>query len=222
MAYAGSAQYSQADSILTSFIKTHKDDSLRSWAERVLSYVSERRKSDTLNRIPDNAATIPANGAGTATASGSGPIITPAPGTTAPVITAPDNAVDTSSLPAPDDYAYKPNESHYFIFGINKMEPRAMGVKAGISDLNTFRYNTVNLTASVVPLKAGRAMIVVKTFKNAAAARTYLASFRDAKMLVREYQPNEYQTFVISASNYRKLIKDGSFSSYLPFYRDHY
>jgi hypothetical protein len=149
----------------------------------------------------------------------------PAGGNVPPIITAADSngaPVDTSGLPAPADYAYKPNEPHYFVFAINKMEPRAMGVKAGISDLNTFRYNTVNLNASVVPLRAGRVMIVVKTFKNAGAARTYLTSFRDAPTLVREYQPNEYQTFVVSASNYRKLIKDGSFSSYLPFYREHY
>jgi tetratricopeptide (TPR) repeat protein len=228
MAYAGSAQYDQADTILTTFIKTHKDDSLRTWAEQVLSYIAERRKADTLNRKPDNAVNTPASPASasvaTSSPTGSGPATSPITGN-APVITpTPDNTtpVDTTSGPIPDEYSYKANEPHYFVFGINKMEPRVMGVKAGISDLNTFRYNTVNLNASVVPLKAGRAMIVVKTFKNAAAARTYLASFRDAKTLVREYQPNEYQTFVISAANYRKLIKDGGFSSYLPFYRDHY
>jgi hypothetical protein len=102
------------------------------------------------------------------------------------------------------------------------MEPKAMGVKAGVTDLNTFRFSTVKLEASVVALKGNKGMVVVKTFQNAGAARTYLSTFRDTKMLVREYEPNEYQTFIISANNYRKLIADGGIGSYLPFYRSHY
>ncbi len=44
MAYAGSEQYRQADTILNEFIRTHTDDPLKPWAERVLAYVSERKK----------------------------------------------------------------------------------------------------------------------------------------------------------------------------------
>jgi hypothetical protein len=74
----------------------------------------------------------------------------------------------------------------------------------------------------VVPLKAGKGLIVVKTIKNAGAARTYLTGFDATKMLVREFKPEEYQTFIISAANYRKMVHDGSVSSYLPFYRQHF
>ncbi len=210
MAYAGSAQYNQADTILNEFIRTHKDDPLKPWAEDVLKYVGTMRKTDTVVRKPDSTilpASIIAPGAAGSTSS-TLPIITP--------------AVDTSTLPIPADYTYKPNEAHYFVFAFNKVEPKAMGVKAGISDLNKFKFSTVALETTVVPLKAGKGLIVVKRFNNAAAARTYLSAFRDAKTLVREYQPNEYETFVISAPNYRKLTSDGSISSYLPFYRSHY
>lgn len=222
MAYAGSAQYVQADTILSEFIRNHNGDPLKPYAEQVLSYVSERRKADTLNRtlpapeaanpdgnkLPDNIIAALAQ-----KLPGSTPVNNP------PTVAKP---VDTSSLPVPAEYVFKPAEPHYFVFAFNKMEPKAMGVKAGISDLNTFRFGTSNLEATVIPMKAGKGLIVVKTFKNSGAARTYLSSFNDAKMLVREYQANEYQTFVISANNYRKLISDGSISSYLPFYRAHY
>ncbi len=122
----------------------------------------------------------------------------------------------------PAEYTYKPAEAHYFIFAVNKVEQKALGVKAGLSDLNTFRFSSANLETAMLPMKAGRAIVVVKTFKNAGAARTYLAAFNEAKTLVREYNANEYQTFVISAANYRKLVADGGVGSYLPYYRAHY
>jgi hypothetical protein len=102
------------------------------------------------------------------------------------------------------------------------MEPRAMGVKAGLGDLNTFKFASASLETSIEPMAAGKAVVIVRTFKNAAAAKQYLTQFRDAKMLVREYQPNEYQSFIISATNFQKLRADRGVGSYLPFYRSHY
>ena len=218
MAYAGSAQYREADTILSDFIRTHTDDPLKPWAERVLSYVSERRKTDTLKYAPEHGAAGPALPDGL-TAPGLPVTATTPVNAAAPIGTKP---ADTSTAPVPADYVYKPAEPHYFVFAFSKMEAKAMGVKAGVADLNTFRFNSANLEASMVPMKAGKGIIVVKTFKNAGAARTYLASFNDTKMLVREYGAGEYQTFVISAANYRKLANDGSIGSYLPFYRAHY
>jgi hypothetical protein len=258
MAYAGTAQYNEADTILNDFIRNNGSDPLKPWAEQVLSYVSERRKleapktppvtppaapaSGNVNNAPPNVAvntpiTQPAGGPSDPAANNVVPpaintpvnskpaapaSISPLPETLiAPAAPTGTRPVDTSG-PIPAEYAFKATEPHYFVFAFNKVEQKAMGVKAGIADLNTFKFSSVSLDASMVPMKAGKGIIVVKTFKNAGAARTYLSSFRDAKMLVREYQPNEYQTFVISASNYRKLINDGSINSYMPFYRAHY
>ena len=97
-----------------------------------------------------------------------------------------------------------------------------LSVRAGLSDMNTFRYGSLGLETSVVPMKSGRGIIVVKSFKNENPARTYLLSFEAAKTLLREYKPGEYQTFVISASNYRKMIHDGNVVGYLTFFKQHY
>jgi hypothetical protein len=207
MAYAGSAQYVEADTILNTFIRSHAGDPLQPWAEQVLSYVTERRKIDTLK--PAASGGLPPALAASASS----------PSASAPAAGVPPAE---SNLPAPAEYAYKPQEAHYFVFAANAMEPRVMGVKAGLGDLNTFKFSSAGLETGVEPMSAGRAIVVVKSFKNAAAAKQYMAQFRDAKMLVREYQPNEFQTFIISASNYRKLLADGGVGSYLPFYRSKY
>ena len=115
----------------------------------------------------------------------------------------------------------RPQEVHV-LFAANKMEPRVMGVRAGLGDMNTFKYAGQNLDVSVESMNAGRAVVVVKSFKNAAAAKAYVAQFRYAPQLVREFNANKYQTLIISASNFRKLMADRGLGSYLPFYRAHY
>jgi outer membrane protein assembly factor BamD (BamD/ComL family) len=204
MAYAGSAQYIEADTILNGFISSHPGDPLQPWAQQVLNYVTERKKVDTVKATPSEA--LPAS------------IMPPAPATGTPV----KPSVDESTEPAPAEYAYNAREAHYFVFAVNKMETRAMGVKAGIGDLNTFKFGDAKLEVVIEPMPSGKAIIIVKSFKNAAGAKNYMAQFRDAKTLVREYEANEYQTFVISASNFRKLMVDRAIGSYLVFYRGHY
>jgi tetratricopeptide (TPR) repeat protein len=207
MAFAGSAQYKEADTILKDFIRTHQKDALRPWAEQVLSYVTAQKKTDTSLLVPDSTIQTAPRPAGTT------------PTTSLPLGQPP---IDSSTLPPPAEYAYTPTEAHYFIFAVDVMEARAMGVKAGLGDLNTFRYSSDNLDVSLVPLKGGQAMIVVRPFKNIIAARKYLNDVKAAKPLVREYKPDEYEMLIISASNYRKLLHDASLKSYLPFYRARY
>jgi len=214
MAFAGSAQYKQADTILNTFISSHPGDTLVPWAQEVLSFVSTKRKADTLKAaIPDSSNLAVTNPAQVADPMGSS--------TTQNLNTKPNIPVDTTG-PVPTTYTYKPQEPHYFIFLANKMETRVMGVKAGINDLNKFTSSGDGLETDIVPISAGKVMIIVRSFKSAAAAKSYMAMFKAAKTLVREYQPDEFQTLIISARNYRKLAADGVTGSYLDFYRGHY
>jgi tetratricopeptide (TPR) repeat protein len=280
MAYAGSAQYKQADTILNTFISTHSNDPLKPWAETVLSYVKERRKEDSLLHpvipaIPVDTvraaatsgapgavntsgtssaaapASIPAVGtapvpgtvsgttAGTAPAtgtvsaarnsapapaSGSNPGISPSASVSTAGTTSRGNTAipDSNAGPAPAAYSYRAGEPHYFVFAVNAMEPRTMGVKSGLGDFNSMKFGDAHLQAEVVPMQGNKAMVVVKGLKNAAAAKNYLAQFRDTKQLVREYKVNEYQTFLISESNYRKLMEDRNIGPYMTFYRKSY
>lgn len=202
MAYAGSEQWSEADTILSTFIRTHAGDPLQPWAEQVQRYVAAHKAIEPVAPPAATAADVPAIGTGTAAS-------------TRP-------PADPSEGPVPAEYAYHPQEVHYFIFAANKMEPKVMGVRAGLGDLNTFKYPGQKLEVSVEAMNASRAIVVVKQFKNAASAKAYVAAFRYAPQLVREFQPNEYQTLIISESNYRKLMADRGLGSYLPFYRAHY
>jgi tetratricopeptide (TPR) repeat protein len=205
MAYAGSAEYRKADTLLSTFLREHATDSLRPYAEQVLAYVKEKNKADTV------AATVPATLPVPATKPADSSNAVPA-ATTSP----------EDQLPPPAQYKFKAQEVHYFVIAFNKMEPRAMGVKAGLNDMNSLQYSEAHLENSIEPLPGGRALIIVKSFKTLSAARNYLNAFRNVKSLMREFQANEYQLFVISAPNYRKLITDKNLEAYLNFYRSYY
>jgi len=65
-------------------------------------------------------------------------------------------------------------------------------------------------------------MIITRRFGNAAQAKIYMNEFRKASALTREYTAADYQVFIISASNYLKLMADRSVQPYLNFYKTLY
>jgi hypothetical protein len=171
-----------------------------------LRIVGEKIKADTLNKVPDSSIVPSA-------------LLKSVEGTKMPLSPV---SLDSTSYPAPANYTYQASGAHYFIFSVRRMESRVMGVKAGIGDFNHFVSDGDSLTTTLEPLSAGNAMIVVKSFKNAAAAKRYMAAFTAARTLVREYKASEYQIMIISAHNYRKLVSDGQIDPYEAFYKSHY
>lgn len=204
MAHAGAAQYSQADTILKHFLKTYPQDPLKPWAEQILDYVQANRPKDTVKPKADTS--LIANN-------------TPNTKSKLPLGQPP---IDTSALPVPTSYTYRPSEPHYFAIVFEKMDPRAMGIKAGLADLNSFRHSDEKLEVQIMPLKSGKAIVVVQAFKNIIAARKYMNEVLSAKQVFREFKPDEYEPFIISDSNYRKLLQDASTNDYMPFYKSKY
>jgi tetratricopeptide (TPR) repeat protein len=213
IAFAGSGNYKQADTLLSEFIRTHPTDSLRSWADNVMKYVQGQKKADTLNRQPTTVQL--------ATTNASAPAITPTPGNM-PVAQSAVPPSSTAMANLPVAYTYKPAEEHYFIFYVKNKDNKAMGLKAGLTDFNTMKYGGAQLTNTMEMLVGNEGMVVVKKFKNAAAAKGYLAEFKKTQILTREFSNGQYQVFVISSSNYLKLTTDRAIQPYLTFYRSKY
>lgn len=212
IALAGEGAYGQADTLLTQFISTNPTDSLRGWAETVMNYIKKNKPAVTAP---------PAAGDSSAAAK-------PLPGS----MPSPAGAMSTDSLsaaannaasqPVPATYTYKPKEPHYFMFLFNKMESKAMGVKAGISDFNTFKFSNQNLTSNLQMLQPAQGVIIVKQFASATHAKIYANAVRASKEIFREYNPEEYQLVIISADNFRKLEADKDVQPYLKFFKSVY
>ncbi len=211
IAFAGSGNYKQADTLLTDFIRTHPSDSLRSWADNVMRYVQDQEKLDTVK-----PAAIPVT------------VVAPSP--LNPAIAAPASAntvnspaaTPSAALVQPVAYSYKPNDEHYFIFYVKNKDSKAMGVKAGLTDFNTLKFGGAQLTNSFEMLAGTEGVIVVRKFNNAAKAKAYLAEFRKTPVLMREFSPGQYQAVIISSANYLKLSADKAIQPYLNFYISKY
>ena len=204
IALVGVGNYNQADTLLTEFISNKPSDSLRSWADAVLSYIKKNRPVDTATADSSKSVTttpiVPA-----------GQPVIPTPSVLEP---------DASAIPA--TYSYKPSSEHHFVFVFNKMESRTMGVKAGLADFNTFNFNSQNLSVSINMLKPDFGIILVKTFPSASHAKIYMNAVRANKLLLKEFKPEEYQLMLISADNLKKLHKDKDADAYMKFYKANY
>ena len=228
IAYAGSGNYKQADTLLNEFVRVHPTDSLRSWADNVLKYVQALKKADTLNRPtlpvdstrrgPASAGTPPPPAQPVNSTVGNAP-----PGTNAPGSGNVLHTIDSLKAIAPAAYTYKASEEHYFVFYFKQMSTKVMGVKAGLGDFNTLKFGAQNLTSNLEMLQRGsEGMVISKRFSNASQAKIYMNEFRKAGALTREFAAADYEIFIISASNYLKLLADRNIQPYLTFYKGKY
>ena len=210
-ALAGSNEYKAADTLLKDFIKTNTSDSLHDWAEAVLKYINRNKPQeikpvvmpgDTTKKMANNIPPMPVD-----SAKNNMPNANPA------------NAV---KLSPPDKFTYKPTDEHYCIFVFPGYEARSMGVKAALTDFNTFKYSKSNLTVTIDMLNVGSGVLTVKKFANAAEATSYMNALKATAQIFREYKPGEYKILVISSINYLKLLADKSDGPYAHFYFENY
>lgn len=229
IALAGIGNFEQADTLLTEFVTTKPTDSLRNWADAVLSYVKKNK--------PVPSAKLDSLGATAAVPAGGGtPGATTSPGKAgAPTTVGASTALDTASAAnaptspkvsgagnIPASYTYKAGGEHFFMFYFKKLESKTMGVKAGLTDFNTFSFSSQKLSVNLEMLKEDLGFVVVKSFPSASHARIYLNAVRAQKQLFKEFKPEEFQLLLISTDNLKKLAVDKDLDAYLKFYKANY
>lgn len=219
---AGSGKYNQADTLINAFLMANPPDSLKSWAESVRQFVLKNKPATP---VPADTAAGKANATGTGTAANTGTTgNTTNAGNTSTAEPTPEGTITPVPVPAdaPEQYTYRPAEEHYFVFAFPKMEQKAMGVKAGLTDFNSFKFTGQNLKSTIDMLSAQQGLLVTRSFKSSAQAKIYQNVFRQTPQLTREYKAGDYEVFIISANNYKKLLKDRSVAAYLTFYKANY
>lgn len=218
IALVGSGNYNRADTMLHDFISSHPSDSLRIWAETTLDYIKKNRPVTP----PAAAAATPVDSTGKALKPAAAAAAASATKDELVTDLATDAAGGQKDLPVPLAFSYKPGEEHYVIFSFATMEKRAMGVKAGMTDFNTFRFGGQGLNTTISRINDNQGIITTKQFKNASQAKVYMNSLRSTGQLFREYKSGEYNIFLISASNYLKMMADKNLQPYMNFYKTNY
>ncbi len=210
-ALAGAADFDQADTIISAFIKEQPSDSLLSWAQTIKEYITRNRPA------PDTLQADSLKAAGTDTLS-SGRNLRDMNDSLAAGRDIKGKAEDN----IPETYTYNPREPHYFLFIFPRMETKVMGIRAALTDFNNLQFSDQNLTINLEILKDQRGAVIVQEFGTSVQARNYIRQLKAKPQIFRDYTDDEYQLLIISSKNYRKLIFDKDIDQYQEFYKTRY
>lgn len=203
-ALAGSEQFDQADSAITTFINNNPADTLIPWAHAIKDYITRNRPAiDSMNtgqldsllpKKSDNAGQDSLN-----------------------------NTNTSAAVEIPNEYTYNPREPHYFMFVFPSMGTKVIAVRAALTDFNNLMFSEQNLSIGLETLNdQGGGAIVIRQFETIAPARNYLRKLQTKREIFREFEENEYYLLIISARNYQKLLHDKDIDTYQQFYKSRY
>lgn len=211
MSYAGQANYDMADTLITKFITANPGDSLMAWASSVSAFIRDIRKTGKPSWYKEGPQPwdSPAK-----------PVLADVkPAETAktdPYIGKPRRPADV-----PYDYKYIPTETHYAIVIFPGLDSRTIKLKGSVRSFDSSRGLPDVHTTLIDMYYKDLGVMVVKQFTNAEEAQAYADTFV-AETVLTDYKPEEIQTIIVSASNYRKMLYDKNADGYKNFYTTYY
>ncbi len=122
----------------------------------------------------------------------------------------------------PAAYSYAPANLHYVLIAATGDQNRLVGLRAGLKDYHKSQKGLNELATSLTPLDGQKNILVVKEFKNAAAAKAYISNLKKQSNLFRDFSVNEYELIMVSADNIIKLFTDKDWAKYQEFYKNKY
>lgn len=225
MALAGTGDYYKADTVITDFLANNAGDTLFGWAQTVKDYINRNKPAQVIPPVQTpkpqagNAAPQQPSAADVAADASAQAADKKIPELPTDKITP---SIDSNVAKAPKEYIYKPGDVHYALFVFGIMEQRTMGVKSAITDFNTFKFGSMNLSVKSEMLETQQGILIIDKFPNASAAKIYLNTLAGTDQVFREYKSSEYKLIMISGDNLMKLRADKNIQPYLIFYKSHY
>src|SRR5690606_10223331 len=119
-------------------------------------------------------------------------------------------------------YVFNSSSPHYVVLALGGAEPKIMGLRAGISDYNLLDHNEKKLQTQLSLISPTQTLIYISTLPNAYSARVYMITLLSKSLLFKEFKKGEYNTFLISKSNFEKLLKRKDVAEYVQFYNSKY
>ena len=118
-------------------------------------------------------------------------------------------------------YAYDIGAQHNFVVIIPDTADHTK-LQAAVSDFNRKYFATKGLKTSMIPIKDGKAMLVVSKVGFAQPAMDYYSTFKNAGADTKVFRDRGYPFFVISFDNYAQFYKDQMVEAYLAFFNENY
>jgi len=207
MCYAGNGEFNAADSMINKFMRAYPTDTLVAYATTVKQYISEVRNGGMPSWYKDWPPKEEV-------------IVGLDRKPVKPKHTSPKEVKPV--LPdVPATYAYHADSQHYCIILLPGLDSKTAGLKKSIKKFDSSNYGAANLNTLLDMYNTTQMVLVVQKFPNADSAKTYMNGIL-ASDVFKGYNPGDLKTFIISASNYRKMFADKNTQSYTTFYSLNY
>jgi hypothetical protein len=127
---------------------------------------------------------------------------------------------DGSDSQNKDIYSYEPDSPHYFILLFKEFDLTLNIAKSTLSDYHSQFYSLEKLNVSSILLDKETNMITVRQFENAKKAMIYYNAFQTGD--ARGPFGDNYQSFVISQSNFPLFYQSKEVDKYLLKFKEFY
>ncbi len=255
IAWAGSGNYKQADTLLKEFVKANPSDSLKVWADNIIKFLSKSPSSmplagaDTgplLSHWPYYGDPIgkPLSLAELARADSiaNGTLAKGRKDTTFASTEEDKPQRALNNLPALITYSVQPNAEQYICIALPPMEYRMAKLRSAIKAVDSQYQAQAQVQSQYSPYQSQpdtqaqpqvhaiyidlfnteHSIMLIKSFPSLNEAKNYLDNLKQSLDIFSEYKANEYQPFIISAHDYKKLLFDHNISEYLDFYNQNF
>ena len=95
-------------------------------------------------------------------------------------------------------------------------------IKFNLIDFNDEYFDFLNFDVSNQRLNEDYNVVIVTKFKNAKMAQNYIESVIIAGEVFDDITPDSYKHYIISKSNYDKLLEDKNIDRYNKFFEQNY
>ncbi len=212
MAYAGTGDYTMADSVIRKFLHSYPSDTLTAWATSVKDYIKDMRTGGKPSWYNETIADL-------ARADSANKLKPVKP--TAAVDNKPKVSPAVPPAEIPSKYSYQADSGHYCIIVLPGLDSKTSGLKKAIRDLNGGKYSSSGLNVLLDLYNLDLGVLVVQKFANAADAKGYMNDLL-ASDAMNGYAPGELKVLVITANNYKKMFADKDTQPYYSFYNAYY
>ena len=115
-------------------------------------------------------------------------------------------------------FNYNADEMHYYIAVVDKHKLEESRVRFGLIDFNAEYFDFMNFDVSATRLSEDYGIVMVEKFKNARMAQNYIESVIIAGEVFDGVISDSYRQYIISKSNYEKLLEDANLDRYNKFF----
>jgi tetratricopeptide (TPR) repeat protein len=129
--------------------------------------------------------------------------------------------INNNSDLAPN-YIIDNNAGHYFVVVIQSDDPSTIQ-KTKLSNFNNTFFGGKSYEIIASPLGAGKQMLRVKTFANAAEGKTYIDTYKSAAAeAMLGTMAADYDCFLINTANFKELMSKQDHIAYMDFFKQNY